>query len=56
MSEQLSLRGQFEYQEFSEGKGKVRIDDSATTEVIEGDAGGMSNRTVQASLGMHYRF
>ena len=55
-SEQLSLRGQVEYQEFTEGKGKVKIDDGASREVIEGDAGGMSNRTVQASLGMHYRF
>ncbi|MEO4047436.1 omptin family outer membrane protease [Pseudomonas sp. CAU 1711] len=55
-SERLSLRGQVDYQEFSEGKGKVRIDEGGVREIVEGDAGGMSNRTTQGSLALRYRF
>lgn len=56
LGEQVSLRAQVDYQEFSEGKGKVRIDEAGVRDVVEGDAGGMSNRTVQASLALGYRF
>lgn len=56
LTERASLRGQLDYQEFSEGKGKTRVEERGVREVVHGDASGMSNRSVQGSLGLRYRF
>lgn len=56
LNAQLSVQGQLDYQEYSEGKGKVRINEAGQTSVEQGDAGGMANRTSQASLGLSYSF